>query len=98
MPQCVDILTCRLINPSYRTKYVYWAAPSLAFGSYEGVVCETATENVRACKGTKKRATKNCNLFCNIAENELNSDVARFTTYIKVEATLLNTHSAGPPT
>ena len=70
-------------QPKLPDKYVQWAAPSLAFGSYEGVVRETATENVRACKGTKKRATKNCNLFCNIAENELNSDVARFTTHIK---------------
>ena len=33
------------------------------------------------CQGSVKRAIKN--LSCNIAENELNSDVTRFTTHIK---------------
>ena len=30
-----------------------------------------------------KRATETCNMFCKNAENELNGDVARFTTHIK---------------
>ena len=30
-----------------------------------------------------KRAAKMCNLFCNIAANELKSNVARFNTHIR---------------
>jgi len=45
------------------------------------VVCETATENVRVVRKNGQQKTATC--FATLLQNELNSDVAHFTTHIK---------------
>ena len=46
-------------------------------------ILATKHQGVLTTKGTEKQATKKCNLFCNMLQNGLKSDVARFATHVQ---------------